>query len=56
MGTIDKAACGRCMHHFCYECLLSSTRIARNDGRVRSRRSAERTTRVSSRCVCCSLF
>ena len=33
MGTINKAACGRCMHHFCYECLLSATRTARNEGR-----------------------
>merc|ERR1711988_376259 len=33
MGTIEKAACGRCMHHFCYECLLSATRAARAEGR-----------------------
>ena len=32
MGTIENAACGRCMHHFCYECLLSAARVARQEG------------------------
>jgi len=34
MGVIEKAACGRCMHHFCYECLLSTARVARMEGRT----------------------
>ena len=34
MGTIEKAACGKCQHHFCYECLLSAASSARTEGKA----------------------
>jgi hypothetical protein len=32
LDTIEKAACGQCLHHFCYECLMATTRTARMQG------------------------
>ena len=33
MGPIKQAGCGKCMHHFCYDCLLSAARAAKAENK-----------------------